>query len=65
LPNTTKNPNKKIVVKPVDKQPTTPLKNPTKQTLVKKDAPNTQKTISYGGYSLDLKVAKGCRYFVW
>ncbi len=63
LPNPTKDPTKKIVTKP-----TTPAKKPTQNTpqkpapkpasQPKKDAPNTIKTISYGGYALDLKVEK-------
>lgn len=66
LPNPTKDPTKKIVAKPVEKKPTVPVKTPAKKpSAPKKDAPNTQTTISYGGYSLDLKVAKGCRNFVW
>lgn len=59
LPNTTKDPDTKIAVVPPVKKPTTPT-TPVKQTpvVVKKKAPVDQKTISYGGYSLDLKVDK-------
>jgi hypothetical protein len=67
LPNPTKDPNPKIAIKILEKKPTAvPLITPPKKTVVvKKDAPNSQKVISYGGYSLDLKLDKGCRSFVW
>jgi LysM repeat protein len=58
LPNPTKDPNKKVVVKAPEKKPAPVKKNTPKPVVVKKDAPNTQKTISYGGYSLDLMVEK-------
>ena len=35
------------------------------QDVPRKNTPNGQKTIAYGGYSLDLKVPNGCRGFVW
>lgn len=71
LPHPTKDPAKKIVAQPTPKAPekktvaqkiTTPA--PAKVTP-KKEVVNTQQTISYGGYTLDLKVTKGCRWFVW
>mgnify|MGYP006321228907 FL=1 len=70
LPNPTKDPTKKIaVVPPVQKKPvqntvqTKPVKQET--AIPKKNEPNVRKTITYGGYSLDLKVNSGCRSFVW
>ena len=70
LPNPTKDPTKKIaVVPPVQKKPVqnTVQTKPVKQETVipKKNEPNVRKTITYGGYSLDLKVNSGCRSFVW
>ncbi len=71
LPNPTKDPTKKIVVappvQPVNKPVNTPVKTTPKTTTAnpKKNSPNVQKTISYGDYSLDLKVPNGCRGFAW
>lgn len=69
LPNPTKDPNPK---KSEIKAPTVVAK-PTTQTTkpaVKTPAPtksdnNTLKSISYGSYTLNLKVEKGCRNFAW
>ena len=59
LPNPTKDPNKKVVVVPIpEKKPVVPaLPIVAKPTVTKRNRdPVNQKTISYGGYSLDLKV---------
>ncbi len=64
LPNPTKDPNKKVIVKVPEKKPVAVVKTvvPAVKKVVpvavQRNAPNTQKTISYGGYSLDLKVEK-------
>lgn len=70
LPNPTKDPTKKppvqVATTQSEKKPV-PAKNtpaPTLKTAVKvavKDPP----VITYGGYSLSLKINKGCRNFVW
>lgn len=62
LPNPTKDPNaKKIQNTPIAAQKTpakSPVKAPDKVTT-------TPKTLTYGTYSLNLKVEKGCRNFAW
>lgn len=69
LPNPTKDPTKKVaIVPPVQNKPTTnPVVKPVKPvtSVAKKETQNIQKTLTYGGYSLDLKLKSGCRGFVW
>lgn len=68
LPNPTKDPNPK---KPATKTPvigkTTPKpqNTPPSQKSQIKPAVNSLKTLTYGSYSLNLKVEKGCRNFAW
>lgn len=69
LPNPKKDPNpKKPDAKPVVTKTTPPKANaPVKKPEVQaaKTVNNTLKTITYGSYSLNLKVDKGCRNFAW
>lgn len=63
LPNPTKDPNpKKTQPTPVASQKTPAKKAPVK---VADAAVSTPKTLTYGTYSLNLKVEKGCRNFAW
>ncbi len=66
LPSPTKDPTKILVKKPLEKKTSSVVAVSTSKKIIpKKDAVNIQKTLSYGGYSLDLKVEKWCRNFVW
>ncbi len=69
LPNPTKDPTKKtenvqIAQKPADKKTPTKTVAPPK-TPTKKEPAKDPKVITYGSYSLSLKVDKWCRGFVW
>lgn len=70
LPNPTKDPTKKPAPQ-VAKTPTTPKPAPAANNAKKpaapapKPAPRDQQVITYGDYSLSLKVSKWCRNFVW
>lgn len=74
LPNPTKDPNKKSA-QIAAKTPVTPPKTATatkttpvpapKTTVAKKAPAKDPQTITYGDYTLSLKVGKGCRNFVW
>jgi LysM repeat protein len=65
LPNPTKDPTKKVVNNPPTKKPVATTTNKTKTASPKKETPTEIKTLTYGGYSLDLKVEKWCRSFAW
>lgn len=60
LPKPTKDPTK-IVAKPTlaKKPPTTPQKTTSPRARI------DPKTLTYGEYTLNLKVSKGCRSFAW
>lgn len=58
LPNPTKDPTKKVVNNPPTKKPVATTTNKTKTASPKKETPTEIKTLTYGGYSLDLKVEK-------
>jgi surface antigen/LysM repeat protein len=68
VPNPTKDPNKKIPPKiAATPKPTNTVSapKPAKVNVAKKEPVKDQQTITYGGYTLSLKVSKGCRSFVW
>ncbi|MCB9807463.1 LysM peptidoglycan-binding domain-containing protein [Candidatus Peribacteria bacterium] len=80
LPNPTKDPTKKVATQPTAPSPAaktatkTPVATATSaQPVAKKPAekpvviqtPKDPQNITYGDYSLSLKVSKGCRGFVW
>ena len=71
LPNPTKDPTKKaeIVqiaqVKPADKKPETKAASEKPKTPAKTEPAKDPQIITYGSYSLNLKVPKWCRGFVW
>jgi len=66
LPNPTKDPNPKkpeikvpVIVKNVPPIP------PTKKPPIRTEQVKSAKSLTYGTYSLDLKVDRGCRNFAW
>ncbi len=81
LPNPTKAPNKVAPAKIATTSPTKPPQNPTTtkpvqpapvkttavglKVAVKKEVATDPQVITYGDYTLSLKVTKGCRNFVW
>lgn len=67
LPNPTKDPNPKKpeIRATVIAQNKPELVPPAKKSAVKSSEVLPPKTLTYGTYSLDLKVDKGCRNFAW
>lgn|GEM_PF-1906028 len=64
LPNPTKDPNPKKIntPEPVAKKP---ISSPSSTAKIQDKPVITPMTLTYGTYSLDLKVGKGCRNFAW